>query len=160
MWSCNYYKCCELLCWISLRIILLLTLWGAIFIKYTKECFIRYPANTLKLGFGFFWLPGGFHQQIISFICYRLWSWFKKTWLFLIFFNPFFSVWISVETLLLVFDILLQIFTKAPVMFIVFSDVQDPRAVVVLTPVKLLVFDLLSSSAKYALLDVYCNHVH
>ena len=21
MWSCNYYKCCELLCWISLRII-------------------------------------------------------------------------------------------------------------------------------------------
>lgn len=74
--------------------------------------------------------------------------------------NPLFSVWISVETLLLVFDILLQIFTKAPVMFIVFSDVQDPRAVVVLTPVKLLVFDLLSSSAKYAVLDVYCNHVH
>ena len=45
-------------------------------------------------------------------------------------------------------------------MFIVFSDVQDPRAVVVLTPVKLLVFDLLSSSAKYALVDIYCNHVH
>ena len=45
-------------------------------------------------------------------------------------------------------------------MSIVFSDVQDPRAVVVLTPVKLLVFDLLSSSAKYALVDVYCYHVH
>ena len=36
------------------------------------------------------------------------------------------------------------------------TDVQDPRAVVVLTPVKLLVFDLLSSSAKYV---VYSLHV-
>ena len=34
------------------------------------------------------------------------------------------------------------------------SDVQDPKAVVVLTPVKLLVFDLLSSSAKYVLVIV------
>ena len=37
------------------------------------------------------------------------------------------------------------------------TDVQDPRAVVVLTPVKLLVFDLLSSSAKYVGYSIYCT---
>lgn len=131
-----------------------------LFIKYTKECFIRYPANTLKLGFGFFWLPSGFHEQFISFICYILWRCFKKTWLFLIFSTHFSVSGYLLKHSCLCLILLLQIFTKAPVMFIVFSDVQDPRAVVVLTPVKLLVFDLLSSSAKYALLDVYCNHVH
>ena len=43
------------------------------------------------------------------------------------------------------------------------TDVQDPRAVVVLTPVKLLVFDLLSSSAKYVVyllrVGISCNPI-
>lgn len=41
------------------------------------------------------------------------------------------------------------------------EDVQDPRAVVVLTPVKLLVFDLLSSSAKLTSFEVpYTFNIH
>lgn len=37
------------------------------------------------------------------------------------------------------------------------TDVQDPKAVVVLTPIKILVYDLLSSSAKYVIFDSHLS---